>query len=132
METCKQISLEAALEGGRLWDALDEYLERCRSTGGEGKRGGGSFPNIAGFCRFLGCGLQDAEAFRLSHPAEADRLNTVLEDEAFNCGGHLSPTLLSAYLKHRLGYGDKSEAVSGTDCGEVRVIFEHDVAEDGA
>ena len=132
METCKQSSPEKALAEGRLWEYLDAYLERCRESSKDAKRGSGGFPNLAGFCRYLGCGLQEAEAFRSSYPAEADRINTVLEDEAFNNGGQLSPTLLSAYLKHRLGYGDKSEAVSGTDCGEVRVVFEHDISEDGA
>ena len=44
----------------------------------------------------------------------------------------LSPTVVSAYLKHRLGYGEKSEAVSSADAGEIRLIFDHDISEDGA
>ena len=53
-----------------------------------------------------------------------------MEDEALNASS-VSPTLITAYLKRRLGYAEKPEA-SSAECGDVRVIFEHDITEDGA
>ena len=50
--------------------------------------------------------------------------------EALNA--ELSPTVLTAYLKKRLGYGEKSEATTSTECGQLRIVFEHDILEDGA
>ncbi|MBE6634105.1 MAG: hypothetical protein E7620_07180 [Ruminococcaceae bacterium] len=132
MSFSKPISLEAAVTGGKLKSYLSRYLESCQPPpNADPKKGGGRFPNLAGFCRWLGCGISEVEALRLTHPVEADRLCAVMEDEALNTA-LLSPTVISAYLKRRLGYGDKPELVSGAECGEMRVIFEHDVFEDGA
>ena len=132
MSFSKPISLEAVVTGGKLKSYLNRYLESCQPPpNADPKKGGGLFPNLAGFCRWLGCGISEVEALRLSHPVEADRLCAVMEDEALNTA-LLSPTVISAYLKRRLGYGDKSDPISGAECGEMRVIFEHDVFEDGA
>ena len=129
----KSVSLEEITEKGQLQKYLNRYLKSCKAPpDADPKKELGKFPNLAGFCRWLGCGISEADSLRISHPKEADWLNAVMEDEAFNGSARLSPTLLSAYLKRRLGYADKSEAVSGTDCGEMRVIFEHDISEDGA
>lgn len=132
MSLSKPISLEAAVTGGKLNSYLNRYLADCRPPpDADPKKGGGRFPNLAGFCRWLGCGISEVEALRLSHPREADRLCAVMEDEALNTA-LLSPTVISAYLKRRLGYSEKAEATSGAECGEMRVIFEHDIFEDGA
>ena len=55
----------------------------------------------------------------------------ILEDETLNAA--LSPTLLSAYLKRRLGYADKAAKTeqNETECGLMRLVFEHDIEEDG-
>ena len=131
MRANKSISLERLVANGRLQSRLEHYLESCRPPpNADPKHPGGRFPNIAGFCRWLGCGVSEFDALKLSHPQEADWLTAVMEDEALN-SQLISATLLGTYLKRRLGYSDKTEAVSGTDCGEMRLIFEHDIAEDG-
>ena len=132
MSLSKPISLEKAVTGGKLNAYLKRYLKSCRTaTDSDSKKVGGRFPNLAGFCRWLGCGISEVEALRQSHPSDADRLAAVMEDEALNTA-LLSPTVVSAYLKRRLGYGERSEPTTGADCGEMRIIFEHDIFEDGA
>ena len=128
----KPISPLEAAQKGKLKLYLKRYLISCLPPpDADPKRGGGRFPNLAGFCSYLGCGFSQLEAFRLAYPDEWDWLNAVMEDEALNNSALLSPTVLNAYLKRRLGYTDKSDSVSGADCGEMRVIFEHDIGEDG-
>ena len=134
MSLRKPITLEAAAASGEMKKYLHQYLRSCRPpSGGEGKKTAGKFPNLAGFCRWLGCGVSEIETLRLTHPEAADRLIAVMEDEALNNGAGVSPTLLTAYLKRRLGYAsERAEAVAQTECGEMRVVFEHDIEEDGA
>ena len=121
-------SLEEAAESGHLRRLIERYLKSCRKA--EEKKGG-RFPNLAGFCRWMGCGIEALERLRLTHPDDADYLVAVMEDEALN-SPVLSPTVVGAYLKRRLAYGEKAaSASSSADCGEVRLVFEHDVAEDG-
>ena len=132
MRATKRVPLSEAVENGKLERYLHRYLESCRPPpDADPKRQIGKFPNLAGFCRSLGCGIAEFDLLRLSHPAAADYLSAVLEDEALNAHA-LSPTLASAYLKRRLGYAEKSEQTSHTECGDVQVIFEHDIEEDGA
>ena len=124
-----------------LMEQLNAYLSFCRQARedgvearGRGKGGkDGLFPNLAGFCRWMGGGLADAEALRTVNARLYGRIGAILEDEALNAD--LSPTLLSAYLKRRLGYGDseggaKSTAVPG-DGEQLRLVFDHDILEDG-
>ena len=118
-----------ALEENLLPELLGEYLTCCHeAVSADGKRREGGFPNLAGFCRFLGCGLSDLEALRVTNPTLSDRISAILEDEALNA--LLSPTLLNAYLKRRLNYVEHPESTA-TDCGEMRLVFEHDILEDG-
>lgn len=125
-------TLQIIVERGRLKSRLSKYIKSCRPPpDADPKRSVGKFPNVAGFCRFLGCGVHEFEELRLSHPSVADYICTVLEDEALNTQA-LSPTLSAAYLKRRLGYAEKTELGGQATCGEVRVIFEHDISEDGA
>ena len=132
MSKTKSISLKDAAKSGRLERYLSKYLRSCLpAPNADPKRDRGRFPNFAGFCRWLGCGLSEVDSLRLSAPEAYDYLSAVMEDEALN-HATLSPTVTSAYLKRRLGYAERSEAVSETDCGEMRVIFEHDISEDGA
>lgn len=126
----KKATLSETVESGRLDREIRRYLKACKPPDGEGKKASGRFPCVAGFCRFLGCGVGELEALRLSHPAEFDYLLTVMEDEALN-SPIPSPTVVSAYLKHRLSYGERTVPISEAECGEMRVIFEHDIAEDG-
>ncbi|HBF14712.1 MAG TPA: hypothetical protein DDW30_03330 [Clostridiales bacterium] len=132
--TCKKRTvLTDAVRKKKLGKLLEDYLAECRPPpDADPKHSGGSFPNLAGFCSYLGCGIDEFEALRTTDPATADYLSAALEDAALNRSPMLSPTVVSAYLKHRLGYGEKSEAVSSADAGEIRLIFDHDISEDGA
>lgn len=62
---------------------------------------------------------------------EYDALCAMFEDEALNSG--LSPTLISAYLKRYLGYGERQEATqkSSMELDQIKLVFEHDIYEDG-
>lgn len=129
----KRMTLVDAAREKKLEALLGAYLTECRPPpDADPKHPGGAFPNLAGFCRSLGGGLEEVEALRAFDPAAADYLCAVFEDEALNRSPMLSPTVVSAYLKHRLGYGEKPEATGGADAGEVRLIFDHDISEDGA
>lgn len=62
-------------------------------------------------------------------PEAVGVIRAMLEDEALN--SEMAATLISAYLKTRLGYGEPSAAKHAADAGEVNLIFEHDIYEDG-
>lgn len=127
-----EAALVRAAENGRLLGRLEAYVKSCRPTEAESKKAVGAFPNLAGFCRFLRCGMSAMEALRVACPTVHDYVCTVLEDEALRFS--LSPTVMSAYLKQRLGLGEKptESGARSTDCGQLRLVFEHDIMEDGA
>ena len=110
---------------------LEAYLDSCPGEASKEKKSAVRFPNLAGFCRSLGCGTLAFEQFRERYPEQADWLCAVFEDEALNAS--TSPTLLTAYLKKRLGYTDRSgkPEESEAECGMMRLVFEHNIEEDG-
>ena len=123
--------LSLATDEHLLSALLSQYLVQCRATAEEnGKRREGGFPNLAGFCRFLGCGTAEFDALRASKPVLTDRILSILEDEALNL--LLSPTLLNAYLRRRLCYADRPGSAKEGESRDVRLIFEHDILEDGS
>lgn len=110
----------------------EEYISLCKESPKEGEGGKSKttarFPNLAGFCRYLGCGLDTLEAIREESPTEFSALLAILEDEALNF--LYSPTLVAAYLKRRMEYEkEKERKASGYDA--MQICFEHDVLEDG-
>lgn len=125
-------SLAEAAERGKLNRLLEQYLKTCRPPE-DSPRKSGRFPNLAGFCRWFGCGTDEVDQLRITHPEAAGYLIAVMEDEALN-SPILSPTVVSAYLKRRLSYAERGTANDSSlaDCGEVRLVFEHDVVEDGS
>ena len=130
-------SLEAACVCGLLDAYVREYLAYCQresQNGDEGtvdkkasRKSKNRFPNVAGFCRYFNIGSNEYDVLAAKYPAAFDKLIAVFEDEAFN--SDVSPTLLSAYLKKRLGY-EKKEGSEIYE-GEMKVVFEHDIMEDG-
>lgn len=130
----------------RLSFLLDRYIEDCSEQSSEEhteavtpsasksprsqkkqSTGRAIFPNVAGFCRYLGIATDELEPLARSNPTLYGRLLTVFEDEALNSS--LSPTLLSAYLKKRLGY---DSTVPKQSCeGQFEIRFEHDILKDG-
>ncbi len=128
------VLLEEACRRGILGQILEEYIASCHTPTAdtatvEKKPRGGSrgerFPNLAGFCRYLGCSIDEWLAMEQTHPILFGRLRAALEDEAL--GAAMSPTVIAAYLKKRLGY-DKD---TGDTDGAISVQFEHDVFGDG-
>lgn len=122
-------NFEKACREGRLLGLAEDYVNECRERGGDKKAGW--LPNLAGFFRYCGFEGSDLTRLKRDHPDEYSSLCMILEDEALNSS--VSPTVLSAYLKKRLGYGSEDDprpSVSGG--GQVRLVFEHDIAEDGS
>ena len=113
----------------RLIVRAQNYIEACAAET-SGAKGRGRFPNLAGFCRFLGVGVDTFRREMAGFPEEYGIICAMLEDEALN--SEMAVTLLSTYLKERLGYGDKSDVKHATcDAGEMKLVFEHDILEDG-
>ena len=112
---------------------LSEYLYDCAKAGENSREipekkkatAHGRFPNFAGFCRYLGVGSETAKRILEDYPAESGRLLATLEDEALN--STVSPTLLSAYMKKRVGYEKESDTGGDTQI----VCFDHDIWGDG-
>ena len=142
-----QGSLEELCENGRLEELLKDYLERCalqpsdeESVFGKESQADkspkartkeqarASFPNLAGFCRYLGVGTGELENLATKYPSKHGKILAVLEDEALNSG--LSATLISAYLKKRLGYDSTSKSASEGE-KQLQIKFEHDILKDG-
>ena len=130
-------SLEAACICGFLDDLVREYLAYCQRESVDdrervadkkaSRKNKNRFPNVAGFCRYFHIGSNEYDILAAKYPDQFDRLVAIFEDEAFN--SDVSPTLLSAYLKKRLGY-EKNNVGEIYD-GELKVVFEHDILEDG-
>lgn len=102
-----------------------------KPAGRRGRREGdrGRFPNIAGFCRYLGIGTEKYASLSALYRDETGQISAAFEDEALNSG--IPPTLLSAYLKLRLGYESPQAKKESAPEGELRVVFEHDILADG-
>ena len=115
-----------------LLSSLCSYLRSCKEAEGDPKKKGSHalLPNPAGFCRYLGKGMDFWESLRDGEPKIYSVLCAAFEDEALN--SDLSPTLLSSYLKKRLGYSEQKAGESLADCGQMTLVFEHDILEDGA
>lgn len=126
--------VERACGQGLLHALAEEYIVFCTDSAeiepSDKKRDSRKkkrFPNVAGFCRYFHIGETEYRCLSKKFPEEFDRLSALFEDEALN--SDISPTVLSAYLKKRLGY-EKSVGTEVCD-GQLRVVFDHDIEEDG-
>ena len=128
----RPVAFESAATEAELLEKLEQYLQSCRSSSdGDRKKASAPFPNLAGFCRHLGRGATDMELLQKSNPELYDRICTVLEDEALN--SDLSASVLTAYLKQRIWRADSSTEKSAVDQGgQLRLVFEHNILEDGS
>ena len=126
-------SIESINDGGKILDLLNEYIIACANTkpitenAKDSKNNSPTlFPNLAGFCRFLKISTLELEELGKKFPDCYSRLLTVFEDEALN--SKLSPTIVSAYMKKRLGY-DHSTPLQNNS--QLEIKFEHDIFKDG-
>ena len=130
---------------GRLEEIIEEYVFKCRSPTEGALQGNaepvkdrskakgssdknGSFPNMAGFCRYVGIGPDRLDKILSEFPDEKEKLLATLEDEALNSSA--SPTVVTAYLKKRLGYEKESRPVNDMP-RQLQIQFEHNIFEDG-
>ena len=113
-----------------LPDFAERYILSCREAD-EGQKKHSRFPNVAGFCRFFGISSDELDYMKEKYPDSYSALCLILEDEAFNA--EISASVLSAYLKKRLGYGEKEGSDDSGVCsaGPLKLIFEHDIRSDG-
>ena len=136
-DTDKERPMAAACLEGRIDELLERYVQACapktenesisqKATQKKKEPTYKRFPNLAGFCRYLGTGTDELGSIAARFPGELGRIRAVLEDEALNAS--LSPTVIAAYFKRRLGYERESER---TETSEIQVRFEHDIWEDG-
>ncbi|MBQ3125573.1 MAG: hypothetical protein IJC15_00765 [Clostridia bacterium] len=95
---------EIIRSGRALVEAFERYTAACAAEE--------AFPNLAGFCRFCRIGEEQLERWKRRFPAAYDFVMTALEDEALNAAK--SASLVTAYLKRRLGYGESSEEAGPT------------------
>lgn len=119
-------------EDGSIFARAEAYVNACLEGVEEGERA--QFPNLAGFGRALGIGLGELQRLGQSHPTVYDAILAVLEDGALNTDripGKLA-LLAMNYFRRRLGYELVRNEVKSESERAVRVIFDHDVSEDGA
>lgn len=123
--------LERIADDGSIVEIFDNYLEFCQSDGAGGKqKNAGRIPNVAGFCRFTHSTLSEFDRLKNTRPELHGALCAALEDEALN--SEMSASILSLYLKIRLGYsGEREEDAAIVDSGQLRLIFDHDAYRDG-
>ena len=112
-----------------LPDFAERYIMSCRNADDTQKKHS-RFPNIAGFCRFFGISSDQLDYMKEKYPDSHSALCLIFEDEAFNAD--ISASVLSAYLKKRLGYGGDDDTGSSVNVpGPLKLIFEHDIRSDG-
>ena len=122
--------LEKLADEKEIDTVLGNYILSCRQEPCGNPKSAGRIPNVAGFCRTLGATLSDFDRLKSTRPEIHGAICAALEDEALN--SQMTATILSIYLKHRLGYSEeKKESASVTDSGQLRLIFDHDAYEDG-
>ena len=120
--------IERMFREGSIVRRAEKYVYACR----EGEAGVARFPNLAGLGRDLGVGLDELCRMGERYPKVYDAVLAVLEDGALNAD-HIpgkSALLTMNYFRRRLGY-EQPKAKGQETSGEVRVIFDHDISEDG-
>ena len=100
---------------GQLLTLAEAYIDECARLE--------RVVNVAGFCRYAGITTAHFRELAERFPEVAGQLLDLFEDEALN--SDMSPSLLTSYLKARLGYGEEKSD------GALNVTFEHDIMKDG-
>lgn len=128
-------NLSELFANGTVYELANQYIQSCIATGEAGsdkkKEAKGRFPNLAGFCRYLGTGIDELARIGSDYPQDYDALKAVFEDEAYN--SNVPPSLLSVYFKQRFT-ADGEQTLQHSNCpmGDIQLIFDHNISEDGA
>lgn len=122
--------LEERCRCGSFGELIESYISFCRGSGSEGgaKKETGRFPNYTGFCRYLSVSPELLEGLLEKYPHYRGLLAAILEDEALNSS--VSPTVIAAYLKKRLGYERENRPQKELP-SQLSIRFEHDIFADG-
>ena len=98
-------TLTEAARKGTLRKQLNKYIKYCQCPTGtdSDRRPRRLFPNLAGFCYWMDCGMSAFDELKLTHSDEAERILCALENEALNAR-YMKVSVLMAYLRNRLGY----------------------------
>ena len=129
------VELKKICNRGELILCAEEYVKACRckentpDNKGARSKSADRFPNVAGFARFLGVGVSSIKNIENKWPEQYGALLAIFEDEALN--SDKNATILNTYIKERLFFGEKKEGGAILPVGDVQLIFEHDIAEDG-
>ena len=121
--------IERMFREGSVVGRAERYVHDCKQSDTLSAR----FPNLAGLGRDLGVGLEELCRMGEKYPKVYDAVLAVLEDGALNAD-HIpgkSALLTMNYFRRRLGY-EQGKAKSAEVSGGVRVVFDHDMSEDGA
>ena len=125
-------SIERMFRQGSIIERAERYVSECLEHGHVmGDRA--LFPNLAGFGRAMGIGLSELQRLGDQYPAVYDAILAVLEDGALNAERipGKSALLAMTYFRRRLGYEPPRGEVKEESAKQVRVVFDHDIAEDG-
>lgn len=123
--------VERTFREGRILERAEAYVNECLTGDETGERA--LFPNLAGFGRALGVGLGELKRLGEKYPAVYDAILAVLEDGALNTERIPGKSALLAmnYFRRRLGYETVKAEAKERESKEVRLVFDHDVSEDG-
>ena len=83
-----------------------------------------SFPNVCGFCRFIGKGTRELMDALSGDGDTADRILTVFEDEAFRSGA--SSAVMTQYLKLLDELRELSRLCKAEQDTRISVFFPHE------
>ena len=121
--------VERMFREGSVVSWAERYVHDCK----ENDSASGRFPNLAGLGRDLGVGLEQLCRMGEKYPKVYDAVLAVLEDGALNADyiPGKSALLTMNYFRRRLGY-EQRPTKNAEPSGGVRVVFDHDMSEDGA
>ena len=107
----------------QLISALREYIEKCNADK-ERRKDKGPFPNVCGYCRYMGIGINKLSGELKEEEALSDRIATVLEDAVINS----DPS--AGVLSHCIRLVDRIR--TGKEEDGITVIFSHGDGEEEA
>ena len=111
----------------------EEYIALCKEKSVRAKENGYKsaeiFPNLAGFARTLNVGVSTLKQIEGTWPEQYGLMLALFEDEALN--SDKPAAFINAYMKEHFGFGEKKEGDEVLPLGDLKVVFEHNITEDG-